>query len=214
MNLLTSSVTWKKLEQLAQETQEDRISDYFKQDAKRFDKMSVRLGELFLDFSKNKISDDVFKALIDLVEHSSLRQRRAQMFSGDIINVTEKRPVLHTALRNRGDEPVIVDGVDVMPEIRASLDKLKVFSEQVRNGDWKGYKGNRITDVVNIGIGGSDLGPNMVVRALLQFRHPDIKFHFISNVDGQHIKKTLKTWMPNQPYLWFLQRPSLLKRRF
>ena len=90
MNLLTSSVTWKKLKQLAQETQEDRISDYFTQDAKRFDKMSVRLGELFLDFSKNKINDDVFKALIDLVEHSSLRQRRAQMFSGDIINVTEK----------------------------------------------------------------------------------------------------------------------------
>ena len=192
MNLLSSSVTWKKLQQLANETANDRIADYFAANKKRFDKMSIRLGELFLDYSKNKINDDVLKALIDLVEHSSLRQRRAQMFSGDIVNVTEKRPVLHTALRNRGEERVIVDGKDVMPEIRASLDKLKEFSEKVRSGEWKGFKGNRITDVVNIGIGGSDLGPNMVVRALLQNKHPDLKFHFISNVDGQHIKKALK----------------------
>ena len=192
MNLLSSSVTWKKLQQLANETANDRIADYFAADKKRFEKMSFRLGELFLDYSKNKINDDVLNALIDLVEHSSLRQRRAQMFSGDIVNVTEKRPVLHTALRNRGDEPVIVDGKDVMPEIRASLTKLKEFSEKVRSGEWKGFKGNRITDVVNIGIGGSDLGPNMVVRALLQNKHPDLKFHFISNVDGQHIKKALK----------------------
>ncbi len=125
MNLLSSSVTWKKLQQLANETANDRIADYFTADKKRFDKMSIRLGELFLDYSKNKINDDVLKALIDLVEHSSLRQRRAQMFSGDIVNVTEKRPVLHTALRNRGEEPVIVDGKDVMPEIRASLSKLE-----------------------------------------------------------------------------------------
>ena len=196
MNLLSSSVSWKKLSALAEETANDRISDYFAADPARFDNMSLRLGELFLDFSKNKINDKVFKALIDLAEHSPLRQRRAQMFSGDIINVTEKRPVLHTALRNRGQDSVIVDGEDVMPSIRASLEKLKGFSEQVRSGEWKGYKGNRITDIVNIGIGGSDLGPNMTVRALLHAKHPDLKLHFVSNVDGQHIKKVLKSLKP------------------
>lgn len=196
MNLLSSSVSWKKLEQLAVETQDDRIADYFAKDPKRFDKMSLRLGELFLDFSKNKIDDRIMKALLDLAEHSSLRQRRAQMFSGDIVNITEKRPVLHTALRNRGDEPVVVDGEDVMPAIRASLEKLRLFSEQVRSGQWKGYKGNRMTDIVNIGIGGSDLGPNMMVRALLNAKHPDIRLHFVSNVDGQHITKTLSGLKP------------------
>ena len=196
MNLLSSSVSWKKLEKLAQETSNDRIADYFTADPKRFEKMSLRLGELFLDFSKNRINDKVMAALIDLAEHSSLRQRRAQMFSGDIVNITEKRPVLHTALRNRGDEPVFVDGEDVMPSIRASLDKLKAFSEKVRSGEWKGYKGNRITDIVNIGIGGSDLGPNMTVRALLHAKHPDLKLHFVSNVDGQHITKVLKSLKP------------------
>lgn len=196
MNLLSSSVSWKKLEKLAQETSNDRIADYFNTDPKRFEKMSLRLGELFLDFSKNRINDKVMAALIDLAEHSSLRQRRAQMFSGDIVNITEKRPVLHTALRNRGDEPVFVDGEDVMPSIRASLDKLKAFSDKVRSGEWKGYKGNRITDIVNIGIGGSDLGPNMTVRALLHAKHPDLKLHFVSNVDGQHITKVLKSLKP------------------
>src|SRR5210317_151469 len=196
MNLLSSSVSWKKLSALAEETANDRISDYFNQDPKRFDKMSLRLGELFLDFSKNKVNDEVLKALLELAEHSPLRQRRAQMFSGDIVNVTEKRPVLHTALRNRGSDAVMVDGEDVMPSIRASLEKLKGFSEQVRSGEWKGYKGNRITDIVNIGIGGSDLGPNMAVRALLHAKHPDLKLHFVSNVDGQHIKKVLKSLKP------------------
>jgi len=191
MYQLTSSVTWKKLQQLADRSRQDRITDYFVSDPDRFNRMSLRLGELFLDYSKNKVSDEVMKALLDLAEHSPLRQRRAQMFSGDIINVTEKRPVLHTALRNRGDEPIIVNGKDVMPDIRASLKKLETFSNKVRSGDWKGFSGKRIKNVVNIGIGGSDLGPNMVCRALLNYRHPDMNFHFISNVDGQHIKKVL-----------------------
>ncbi|MBR9865537.1 MAG: glucose-6-phosphate isomerase [Oceanospirillales bacterium] len=189
---LSSSVTWKKLEQLARDSQNDRITDYFTADAGRFDRMSLKLGGLFLDFSKNRLSDEVFKTLIKLAEHSPLRQRQAQMFSGDIINVTEKRPVLHTALRNRGNEPVIVNGQNVMPEIQAGLKKLQAFTDQVRNGEWKGFSGKRIRNVVNIGIGGSDLGPNMVCRALLPYQHPEMKFHFISNVDGQHIKKILK----------------------
>ncbi|WP_299203722.1 glucose-6-phosphate isomerase [uncultured Amphritea sp.] len=189
---LSSSVTWKKLEQLARETQNDRISEYFSDDAGRFDKMSLRLGGLFLDYSKNRLSGEIFKTLLKLAEHSPLRQRQAQMFSGDIINVTEKRPVLHTALRNRGEEPVTVNGQNVMPEIQAGLKKLQAFTDKVRDGEWLGFSGKRIRNVVNIGIGGSDLGPNMVCRALLPYQHPEMKFHFISNVDGQHIKKILK----------------------
>lgn len=196
MYALDQSVTWKKLQQLAAKTQDDRIADYFAADPDRFDKMSLRLGELFLDFSKNKLSDEVLAALLQLAEHSPLRQRRAQMFSGDIINVTEKRPVLHTALRNRGEEAVVVNGQDVMPDIQAGLEKLKAFSDQVREGSWLGHTGKRIRNIVNIGIGGSDLGPNMVCRALLHYQHPELSFHFISNVDGQHIKKVLKRLDP------------------
>ena len=125
MNQLTQSVTWKKLEQLAVSTGTDRITDYFASDPARFDKMSLRLDGLFLDYSKNRISDPVFAALLQLAEHSPLSQRRAQMFSGDIINVTENRPVLHTALRNRGGQPVVVNGKDVMPDIDAGLEKLR-----------------------------------------------------------------------------------------
>jgi glucose-6-phosphate isomerase len=193
---LDQSVTWIKLDKLAAETASDNIADYFGSDPARFDKMSLRLGELFLDYSKNKISDEVFSTLLQLAEHSPLHQRRAQMFSGDIINVTEKRPVLHTALRNRGRQSVVVNGEDVMPGIHAGLEKLRDFSDRVRNGEWVGCTGKRVRDVVNIGIGGSDLGPNMVCRALLQYQHPDLGFHFISNVDGQHIKKVLKRLDP------------------
>lgn len=196
MYALDQSVTWKKLEQLAEQARDDRIADYFAGDKHRFDKMSLSQGELFLDYSKNKLSDEVLASLLQLAEHSPLRQRRAQMFSGDIINVTEKRPVLHTALRNRGDEPVVVNGQDVMPDIQAGLKKLEAFSNKVRDGKWLGYTGKRIRSVVNIGIGGSDLGPNMVCRALLHYKHPEMSFHFISNVDGQHIKKALKSLDP------------------
>jgi len=196
MYTLDQSVTWKKLEKLAKTTKKDRIADYFADNSARFDDMSLRLGELFLDYSKNKISDEVFASLLQLAEHSPLRQRRAQMFSGDIINVTEKRPVLHVALRNRGDESIIVNGQDVMPGIRAGLEKLKTFSDQVREGKWLGYTGKRVRHIVNIGIGGSDLGPNMVCRALLNYKHPELSMHFISNVDGQHIKKILKSLDP------------------
>jgi glucose-6-phosphate isomerase len=192
MYALDQSVTWKKLEKLAAQTASDQISDYFKNDPSRFENMSLRLGELFLDYSKNKITDEVFSLLLQLAEHSPLHQRRAQMFSGDIINVTENRPVLHTALRNRSDKSVTVNGQDVMPDIHAGLEKLKNFTEQVRKGEWLGYTGKPIENVVNIGIGGSDLGPNMVCRALLNYQHPKIGFHFISNVDGKHIQKVLQ----------------------
>jgi glucose-6-phosphate isomerase len=193
---LKQSVTWKKLEQLAQLSAEDKIADAFVENPNRFDEMSLRLGGLFLDYSKNRISPEILDSLIQLAEHSPLRQRRAQMFSGDIINVTEKRPVLHTALRNRSDDPIEVNGKDVMPEIRASLKKLQRFSEQVRDESWLGFSGKPIKDIVNIGIGGSDLGPNMVCRALLEQRHTKLRLHFVSNVDGMHINKVLHSLNP------------------
>ncbi|MCG7600562.1 glucose-6-phosphate isomerase [Halomonas sp. McH1-25] len=193
---LTRSVTWQALERLHRDTANDRIRDYFGRDPQRFEKMSLRVGGLFLDYSKHHISDAVLAKLIELADHSALVQRRAQMFSGDIINVTEDRPVLHTALRNQGDEPVIVDGQDVMPEIRRTREQIRAFSEAVRDGSWQGYDGQRIRDVVNIGIGGSDLGPNMACRALLNYRHGDLNFHFVSNVDGAHIQKVLRRLDP------------------
>ncbi|UYV20291.1 glucose-6-phosphate isomerase [Halomonas qaidamensis] len=193
---LTRSVTWQALERLRDKTANDRIRDYFTNDPQRFEKMSLRVGGLFLDYSKHHVSDEVFTKLLELADHSALVQRRAQMFSGDIINVTENRPVLHTALRNLSDEPVHVDGNDVMPEINRTREQIKQFSEAVRSGEWKGYNGQRIKDVVNIGIGGSDLGPNMAVRALLKYRHPELHFHFVSNVDGTHIQKVLSRLDP------------------
>lgn len=193
---LTRSVTWQALDRLRDKTANDRIRDYFTNDPQRFEKMSLRVGGLFLDYSKHHVSDDVLTKLIELADHSALVQRRAQMFSGDIINVTENRPVLHTALRHLGDEPVYVDGEDVMPEITRTREQIKLFSEAVRSGEWKGYSGKRIKDVVNIGIGGSDLGPNMAVRALLKYRHPELHFHFVSNVDGTHIQKVLSRLDP------------------
>jgi len=193
---LTRSVTWRALQALYRETANDRIRDYFAADPARFDKMSLRVGGLFLDYSKHHISETVLAKLLELADHSALVQRRAQMFSGDIINVTEDRPVLHTALRNLGDDPVVVDGHDVMPEITRTREQIRAFSEAVRDGSWKGYSGKRIKDVVNIGIGGSDLGPNMACRALLKYRNQDLNFHFVSNVDGAHIQKVLRRLDP------------------
>ncbi|WP_069384898.1 glucose-6-phosphate isomerase [Halomonas caseinilytica] len=193
---LTRSVTWQALKQLQAQTAGDRIRDYFTADPQRFERMSLRVGGLFLDYSKHHIADAVLDKLLELADHSALVQRRAQMFSGDIINVTENRPVLHTALRNLGDDPLMVDGQDVMPEIHRTREQIRRFSEEVRSGEWKGYSGERIRDVVNIGIGGSDLGPNMACRALLKHRHPEINFHFVSNVDGTHIQKVLSRLDP------------------
>jgi len=193
---LTRSVTWQALKGLQANTANDRVRDYFTADPQRFEKMSLRVGGLFLDYSKQPVSDAVLAKLIELAEHSALVQRRAQMFSGDIINVTENRPVLHTALRNLGEGPLMVDGQDVMPEIQRTREQIRTFSEAVRNGEWTGYSGQRIKDVVNIGIGGSDLGPNMACRALLKHRHPELSFHFVSNVDGAHIQKVLSRLDP------------------
>jgi hypothetical protein len=178
-----------------------RIVDLFKADVHRPEKYTLRLeagGEyLHLDISKNIVSDETLKLLGDLAEEKKVNENIQKMFAGVPINVTEKRSVLHVALHNRSSRPILVDGKDVMPDVHAVLDKMRVFTEQVRSGEWKGFTGKPITDVVNIGIGGSDLGPLMVSLALTPYADPKkLRTHYISNVDGTHAAEVLKLLNP------------------
>jgi len=172
------------------------MRELFAADPARFERFSLQVGELLLDYSKNRITEDTMRLLMQLAEEADVAGWRERMFSGDKINHTENRAVLHVALRNRGNRPVRVDGEDVMPKVNAVIERMGAFAEQVRGGEWRGYSSEPITDVVNIGIGGSDLGPQMVVQALKPYRHPRLKLHFISNVDGAHVKEALETLNP------------------
>ncbi len=172
------------------------MRDLFAADPARFDRFSLQVGDVLLDYSKNRITDETMKLLVRLAEEADVAGWRERMFSGDKINHTENRAVLHVALRNRSNHAVMVDGEDVMPKVNAVIERMGGFAEQVRSGVWRGYTGERITDVVNIGIGGSDLGPQMVYQALKPYRHPRLKVHFISNVDGAHVKETLEALNP------------------
>lgn len=172
------------------------MRDLFVAEPERFERFSLHVGEILLDYSKNRITDETMRLLMQLAEEADVPGWRERMFSGDKINHTENRAVLHVALRNRSNDPVRVDGEDVMPKVNAVIARMEGFAEQVRSGQWRGYSGERITDVVNIGIGGSDLGPQMVVQALKPYRHPHLKLHFISNVDGAHVKETLEALNP------------------
>lgn len=163
----------------------------FVQDPERFARFSLTFNDILFDYSKNRISAETLTLLLDLAAESGLASAIEAMFTGAKINNTEERAVLHVALRNRSNRPIRVDGQDVMPEVNRVLDHMRAFSERVRGGEWTGYTGKRISDVVNIGIGGSDLGPKMVVRALTPYVHPEMRFHFVSNVDGTHIAETL-----------------------
>ena len=167
------------------------LRDLFREDPQRFDKFSVTFGDIFFDYSKNRIDDTTKALLLQLARECHLEDAIQAMFTGDAINETENRAVLHTALRNQGDEPLLVDGQDVMPEVRRVLNKMREFSDKVIRGEWKGHTGKAITDVVNIGIGGSDLGPVMVTEALKSYKN-HLNVHFVSNVDGTHIAETLK----------------------
>jgi glucose-6-phosphate isomerase len=182
---------WKALEAHALEMREARIADLFAQDPARAQEFSVAACGLLLDYSKNPVSRQTRRLLVTLAEDASLPAQIAAMFEGKRINVTEKRAVLHTALRNRSDRPVLLDGKDVMPDVRAVLSRLRDFSELVRGGIARGYTGLPFTDVVNIGIGGSDLGPLMVCSALRPYCSPDLRVQFVSNVDGAHLAATL-----------------------
>jgi len=168
----------------------------FASDPARAERFSLRVGDLLLDYSKNRIKEETLALLVQLAGEADVAGWRERMFRGDRINHTEDRAVLHVALRNRSNLPVLVDGEDVMPKVNAVVERMGAFAEQVRSGQWRGYTGRRITDVVNIGIGGSDLGPQMVVQALKPYRHPELRLHFISNIDGAHALETLETLDP------------------
>ncbi len=167
------------------------LRELFAADAGRFERFSGRLDDLLVDWSKQRVTEETMALLVDLGRACGLEARRDAMLRGERINVTEDRAVLHTALRNRSGTPVLVDGVDVMPEIDAVLDQMRRFSDAVRDGSWRGHTGETITDVVNIGIGGSDLGPLMVCQALEPYARPDLRAHFVSNVDGAHLQQVL-----------------------
>jgi glucose-6-phosphate isomerase len=171
------------------------MKDLFEKDAERFQKFSLLFNDIFLDYSKNRINDKTMALLMQLAKECELENAIKSMFSGEKINETEDRAVLHTALRNRSNTPVMFEGKDVMPEVNEVLAKMKKFSEAVISGSWKGYTGKAITDVVNIGIGGSDLGPVMVTEGLKSYKN-HLQMHFVSNVDGTHIVETLKKVNP------------------
>jgi glucose-6-phosphate isomerase len=167
------------------------LKSLFESDNERFKKLSLQFEDIMVDYSKNRITDQTVALLIQLARECRLKDAINAMFNGEKINVTEGRQVLHTALRNQSNTPVYADGKDVMPDVNAVLQQMKTFSEAVISGEWKGFTGKLITDVVNIGIGGSDLGPVMVTEALKPYK-TRLDLHFVSNVDGTHITETLK----------------------
>jgi glucose-6-phosphate isomerase len=191
----TTTSAWSKLVELSKKQHTSTIVALFDQPT-RFERYCRRLEDVLVDFSKNRISDEVFAELLNLARETALADGIASMFGGQAINQTENRPVLHTALRNRSNSPVLVNGQDVMPEVNAVLAQMKAFATQIHQGSWLGYTGKPITSLVNIGIGGSDLGPVMVTEALKAYQHPDLKLFFVSNVDGTHIAETLKAVDP------------------
>ena len=193
---LTDLNAWKALEKNYAAVRGLQMRDMFAEDPERFNEFSVSLGDFLVDYSKNRITKETMSLLVELAKETGVEAMRDKMFSGEKINITENRAVLHTALRNRSDRPVFVDGKNVMPQIKAVLEKMKTFSEAVRSGEWKGETGKEITDVVNIGIGGSDLGPVMVVEALKHYGKEGLNVRFVSNVDGTHMAETLKTLNP------------------
>jgi len=187
--VIDQSAPWKALR--------DHVSDLvpmrelFERDPGRFDRFSAEGAGLFLDYSKNRVTDTTMNLLFDLAGEADVAGRIEAMFSGRRINTTENRAVLHVALRADADQPILVEGINVVEQVQAVLDQMEVFTAKVRSGEWRGCTGERITDVVNIGIGGSDLGPRMVTAALDYYRQPDLNFHFVSNIDGTHIAQVL-----------------------
>ena len=192
----TRSAAWQALERHAEAMAGVHLQDLFAADPDRFARFSLRADDLLLDYSKNRISEETIRLLLGLTREGELEAWRARMFSGDKINTTENRAVLHVALRNRSDRPIVVDGQDVMPQVNALLARMRDFSERVRSGAWRGHTGEVVSDVVNIGIGGSDLGPLMACEALKPYQRPDLRPHFVSNVDGAHLLDTLATLDP------------------
>jgi glucose-6-phosphate isomerase len=191
----TSTEAYKYLADHYIDISAEHLKDLFKSDDQRFAKFSTLFEDILLDYSKNRINDETFALLLQLARECKLKDAIEAMFSGEVINATEHRPVLHIALRNRSNKPIYVDGKDVMPDVNRVLEQMKSFSERIISGEWKGFTGKAITDVVNIGIGGSDLGPVMVTEALRPYKN-HLNMHFVSNVDGTHIAEALKIVNP------------------
>ena len=196
MGKLTDLSSWNNLEKHFNSIKDVEIKSLFSKNPTRFKDFTIQLNDILLDYSKNRLNKETITRLIHLAEECGVKEGIKAMFNGDVINNTEKRSVLHVALRNRSNTPVLVEGVNVMPGINTVLAKMKTFTDKVRSGDWKGYSGKSITDVVNIGIGGSDLGPYMVTEALKPYAKDGLNVHFVSNIDGTHITEALKKVNP------------------
>ncbi len=195
MNPATTK-SWQNLQRHYEKTKNIHMKTLFAGDPQRFNKFSIRFNDILVDFSKNRITEETVKLLITLAEKAGLTNAIDNMFGGEKINETENRAVLHVALRNRDNTPIVVDGNDVMPAVNAVLKKMKDFSTSVISGDWQGYTGKKISDIVNIGIGGSDLGPVMVTEAMRPYAREGLRVHYVSNIDGTHITDTLKRLDP------------------
>ena len=196
MQTLNELPSWKALDQHHREIAPFHMRELFASDPHRFDKFSVQWNDFLIDYSKNRITGKTMSLLFDLARQTNLQAATEKMFTGEKINSTEHRAVLHVALRNRSNTPIVVDGTDVMPSVNKVLSHMREFTETVRSGKWTGYTGQSITDIVNIGIGGSDLGPVMVTEALKSYGHSRLSVHFVSNVDGTHIAETVKRLNP------------------
>ncbi len=194
----TETQSWKALEVKAHQMEGKHMRELFSEDPDRFIKYSTQFNDILVDYSKNILDDEAMGLLLNLAQESGLTEAIENLFAGQPINETEGRAVMHTALRNRGNDPVLVNGEDVMPKVRESLAKMQRFSEDVRSGNWKGYTGKPVKYIVNIGIGGSDLGPVMVTEALAPYNTSHISTFFVSNVDGTHIAETLKKVNPEE----------------
>jgi glucose-6-phosphate isomerase len=196
MSKLTSSPAWTALARHFQSLRDVHMRALFAQDPNRFRAFSLRVADLFIDYSKNRATQETLQLLFALARQARVEEARDRMFAGERINGTEGRPVLHVALRNRENRPILVDGRDVMPDVNGVLERMRAFTEAVRGGGWKGHTGQTITDIVNIGIGGSDLGPVMASEALRPYWKEGLRARFVSNVDGTHLAETLKPLDP------------------
>lgn len=197
---LTHSPIWRELEEHYAQIKDIQMRDLFQQDARRFDRYSLKLNDILYDYSKNRITDETLTLLQKLAREMDLPSWIERLFKGEKVNNTEQRSVLHTALRDMGDEPLLVDGVDILSEVRSERERVKQLAEKIRSREWRGATNQAITDVVNIGIGGSNLGPLMVNEALRAYSLHDLKVHFVSNVDENHINDTLEYLNPETTF--------------
>lgn len=198
MEDLTNSPAWQALLKHKKQTENIQMRDLFAEDDSRFENFHLQFNDILLDYSKNRLTKETMPLLIELAKQCDLKGWTEKMFSGEKINHTEGRSVLHTALRNRNGHPVLVDGQDVMPEVKSELEKMRQYSDAIRSGRWLGYSGRPIIDIVNIGVGGSDLGPVMVTEALRPYGKSGLRVHFVSNVDPSHICDTLQDLDPRR----------------